>query len=123
MNDIKRLSEIKIREDRKATLQFLVNRVKQRKEDFPAPPFFLLLGAGCSSDAQIPIGTGLVKYLQKRCYAENYLSIPDRSLLQLGKDKINTLNSHLQCISLFLPFCTFPELASADRNQQKSAAQ
>ena len=33
------------------------------------------------------------------------------------------LNSHLQCILLFLPFCIVPELISPDQNQQKSAAQ
>ncbi|RYC68115.1 tetratricopeptide repeat protein [Spirosoma sordidisoli] len=89
MNSIKRLSELTIQQDRKATLQFLVNKVKQRKDDFPAPPFFLLMGAGCSFDARIPTGSGIMTYLQKRCYVENTMSIPNHNLLDL--DKIDSL--------------------------------
>jgi|GEM_PF-2018428 len=85
MSPIKSLSDIKIRNDRKATLQLLVNKVKQRKDDFPAPPFFLLLGAGCSFDARIPTGSGVMTYLQKRCFAESHLTITNHSLLRLDK--------------------------------------
>ncbi len=89
MQAIKKLSDIKISQDHKATLQFLTNRLKHRKPEFPAPAFFMLLGAGCSIDAQIPPGRGIISFLQKRCFAQWQLSF--KSEEELDIDRIDTL--------------------------------
>lgn len=89
MDAIKKLSDIKITDNHKSTLQFLTNSLKHRKSEFPAPAYFMLLGAGCSIDAKIPSGGGITKFLQKRYYALNHLSYSKAEELEI--DKIDKL--------------------------------
>jgi hypothetical protein len=89
MDAIKKLSDIQITENHRGTLQFLTNSLKHRKSEFPAPGYFMLLGAGCSIDAKIPSGGGITKFLQKRFYALNHLHYNKAEELEI--DKINKL--------------------------------
>ena len=89
MDAIKKLSDIQIIDNHKSTLQFLTNSLKHRKSEFPAPAYFMLLGAGCSTDAKIPSGGGITKFLQKRYYALNHLSYTKAEELEI--DKIDKL--------------------------------
>ena len=85
MQAIKKLSDIKIAENRKKTLQFLNNNLKHRNPDFPAPAFFMLLGAGCSAGAKIPTGGGIIKYMTVGFYTYLYQGSETQAISSLSK--------------------------------------
>ena len=118
MDAIKKLSDIKITDNHKSTLQFLTNSLKHRKSEFPAPAYFMLLGAGCSIDAKIPSGGGITKFLQKRYYALNHLSYSKSEELEI--DKIDKLFESAEIQAKLQAFVTEKQVACHARvDEQK----
>jgi tetratricopeptide (TPR) repeat protein len=120
MDAIKKLSDIQITENHRGTLQFLTNSLKHRKPEFPAPGYFMLLGAGCSIDAKIPSGGGITKFLQKRHYAKHHLSYDKAEELEI--DKIDKLFESVEVQEKLQAFVTEKQKACHARvDEQKEA--
>ena len=62
------LLNLKLPDNKKKTIPFLINTIKDRQRDPNAPKYCFLLGAGTSVSAGIPSGGGLTDYVRKRCF-------------------------------------------------------
>lgn len=62
------LLDLKLPDNKKKPIHFLINTIKDRQRDPNAPKYCFLLGAGTSVSAGIPSGGGLTDYVRKRCF-------------------------------------------------------